>query len=156
MKSFTLGATCLVAIFGLSACGKTSSEADVANQTKAVSRDVAADSSGSGAPKAVLEATRCWGLIQGAVVLSIAAPELAAQMPAATEDQKMAWFNEAQRRAATAGMTVKKFQALLDKNGMSGRFAMSADVRKDSVEPLKACLATVPTDTSEPPSLAQG
>lgn len=115
-----------------------------------------ARASGPSAPAAVVEATRCWGLVQGATVLAIGLPEMAAELPAATEDQKMAWFNEAQRRAAAAGLTVPQFQALLDEYQMSNRFVTSAELRKDSVEPLKACLASTPADMGEPPELAQG
>ncbi|OHC97580.1 MAG: hypothetical protein A2792_04630 [Sphingomonadales bacterium RIFCSPHIGHO2_01_FULL_65_20] len=152
-RSILAAGALTAAVLALAACDNSGSSASDNGAAPAAG---GASASGPSAPAAVVEATRCWGLVQGATVLAVGLPEMAAELPAATEDQKRAWFNEAQRRAAAAGLTVPQFQALLDEYQMSNRFATSADLRQDSVEPLKACLASTPPEGTEPPDLAQG
>jgi len=137
----------------LTACNAPASgpaEAPAGEKTEA-----AASTATPGVPADVVEAVKCWGLVQGAYTYHLAMPDLAGDLPKATGEQKTAWFNEALRRADKAGMNQSQFKALQDEYQMSNRFAV-ARVREESVEPVKACMAATPPNPSEPPQLRQG
>jgi hypothetical protein len=137
----------------LTACNAPASgpaEAPAGGKTEA-----AASTATPSVPADVVEAVKCWGLVQGAYTYHLAMPELAGDLPKATGEQKTAWFNEALRRADKAGMNQSQFKALQDEYQMSNRFAV-ARVREASIEPVKACMAATPPNPSEPPQLRQG
>lgn len=146
----------LAAALFLSGCERPAGDASPGVDVPAPSATTSAKTISGSVPANVVDAVKCWGLVQGANVFHQAAPELAAGLPQASGQQKMAWFNEALRRASAAGMTVSGFKALQDEYQMSNRFATSSAVREAAVEPLRDCLARTPQDMSEPPQLAQG
>lgn len=148
MKTVTL-MTALTAL-GLSACGD-----DAGTAPGALPPANSAAPAASGAPAPVVEALRCWGLTHGASVLHLAAPDLATDLPQVSIPEYTAWFNEALRRAAAAGMTRTEFAELQTEFQMSNRFATRAELREESVEPINACLAQLPPNTSEPPQLPE-
>lgn len=109
----------------------------------------------SGAPRAVAEALRCWGLTHGSYNLHVAAPAYADGFPRAELTDYVAWHNEALRRAHAANLTLTQF------NEYQGEFQMSTrlireEVRDEALGPLRTCLANVPRDDTPPPELRGG
>ena len=154
-----------LAALGLTACGEGAGESGAAPEgeggvapAQAAEVEAGAEEGGSnpGVPAALDAAMRCWGLTQGAAMVRIAAPDRAAELPEATTEESGAWLNEAARQAHAVGMTHSAFQALQADYQTSNRLATSARARREAVEPINACLATLPADRSDPPDLAEG
>ncbi|MBI1407822.1 MAG: hypothetical protein GC145_17040 [Caulobacter sp.] len=152
MRPLTILATASLAML-LAACGQPGSDAaSAAGEPASAPADAPV---AARAPADVIEAVKCWGLVQGAYTYHMAMPEQAAGLPMATEAQKTAWFHEALRRAGRAGLDQAAFGALQDEYQMSNRFAV-ASAREAAVQPLTACIAATPADPGEPPQLPEG
>lgn len=109
----------------------------------------------SGAPRAVAEALRCWGLTHGAYNLHIAAPAFAKGFPRAELTDYVAWHNEAIRRAHAANLTLDQFNDYQLEFGMGTRL-LNEEVRNETLGPVRTCLSSVPRDDTPPPELRGG
>lgn len=105
-------------------------------------------------PPALDEALRCWGLTFSAYYLHELEPELAEGFPQVSMADQVAWHDEAVRRAHAADVTRWQFQEVREPFIVSDQLE-TAEGRAAALQPLRACLASIPADRTAPPELRE-
>lgn len=105
-------------------------------------------------PPALDEALRCWGLTFSAYYLHELEPELAEGFPEASMTDQVAWHDEALRRAYAADVMRWQFEQVREPFIVSAQLE-TAEGRAAALEPLRACLASIPADRTAPPELRE-
>lgn len=105
-------------------------------------------------PPALDEALRCWGLTFSAYYLHELEPELAQGFPQVSMTDQVAWHDEALRRAHSADVSRWQFQQARETFIVSDQLE-TAQGRAAALQPLRACLASIPSDRNAPPELRE-
>ena len=136
----------------LTACGQSS---DTEGQAASGSEAPAVETAGAppGADPELVAALRCWGYTRASFYLHQATPEMAADIPSATQLQFEGWWDQALRLAYAQDMTVSEFAALREEITFPTTALFNREFRLSTVEPMQACIDTAPEVQLDQPSL---
>ena len=149
--SHLLVATTLTAL--IAACGQQASNNGEATGSTSDAATADAAAAPPGTDPELAAALRCWGYTRASFYLHQASPEMAADIPSATQLQFEGWWDQALRLAYAQDMTVSEFDALREEITFPTTALFNREFRLSTVEPMQACIDTAPEVQLDQPSL---
>ena len=149
--SHLLVATTLSAL--IAACGQQTSNNGEATGSTSDAATAEAAAAPPGTDPELAAALRCWGYTRASFYLHQASPEMATDIPSATQLQFEGWWDRALRLAYAQDMTVSEFDALRDEITFPTTALFNREFRLEAVAPMQACIDTSPEIQLDQPSL---